>query len=209
MGFIKETCVRFLIFLFVVFNVDASIGEEAIYEKYVDEIVNPFVRDVKNKYGLVCIASGGTMPRNVERISLRFNFYQKTSLEEARELIIKLKAELISRVNAHQKIRPFLKEYPFTWVGADIAISFYKPKTVSHYLDGSVAFVCSGKLGKEISYSKAEIQMRHSPGFVNPERGIAIPEEFREREVLVPLLKETCEEAARIVHSKDKRNLTK
>ncbi len=71
--------------------------EAVVYEKYVHEIVNPFVRDMQREYGLICVGSGGTMPRNVEEISVHFYLYRRTALEEARELVIKLKEDLVSR----------------------------------------------------------------------------------------------------------------
>jgi hypothetical protein len=202
-GVLVSNCKLFFIFVLALCNGYTRIAEAAVYDKYVNEVVKAFEKDVKKKYGIICIGSGGTMRGSVERISLRFHSYQRTTLEEARELIVALKEDLIRRVNAHEKIRPFLKEYPFSWFGADIAISFYKPRGSSHYLDESVALVCSANRGKEIAYARAELQTRQSPAIRDEKGNILMPATVDEDEFLVDILQETCEEAARIVHAKD------
>jgi|JI9StandDraft_1071089.scaffolds.fasta_scaffold26949_4 hypothetical protein len=177
----------------------------AAYDKYVDEIVSSFVKDVQKEYGLVCYGSGGRMPRDVETIKLCFNAYQRATIDEAREMIVALKTKLVQRVNAHEKSRPFLREYPFTCHGADISIAFHKSKRESYYLDGSVALVCSAKLGKNIAYEAAELQKRVLLGTINTLLNTVEPDEVIEREVFISLLEESCEEAVRIVQEKNRK----
>jgi hypothetical protein len=127
---------------------------------------------------------------------------KKTTIEEAREMIVALKTKLVDRVNAHEKIRPFLHEYPFTLRGADITIIFHKPKSASYYLDGSVALVCSAKLGKNIAYQGAELQKKTIFGMIDTVRNTVAPDRVEEDEVFIPLLEEPYEEAVRIVQEK-------
>jgi hypothetical protein len=171
-------------------------GQGAPYEKYADEIIHSFVRDVRKEYGLVCAMTGGRMSRDVETITVHFHGYQKITVEEARVLIVKLRGVLVDRVNAHKEIRPFLREYPFTWRGADVSISFHE-ENGSYRIDGGVAFVCPAR-GDKISYDAAELQMRKLPDFQDLDGSVEIGKTVEE-EVFVPLLTETYEEALEIV----------
>jgi len=182
----------------------AANAEEAVHEKYADEIVNSFAREMQKEYGLICVGSGGRQSRDVETIMVSFNVYREITLEEARTLIVKAKERLVEKVNAHEKIRPFLREYPFTWRGADISLSFQK-EDGSRYLDGSVAFVCSARGGR-ISYSKAELQKRKFVDILDEYGNILVAGKNVEKEMLVDLLEEPYEETLRIVQSNGKKD---
>lgn len=200
----KKIVKYFSFLILVIFYSFGIQADAAPYEKYVNEIVGAFAHDMKKEYGLICIGSGGRMPRNVETIGVRFYAYWRSPLEETRELIVKAKEKLVNRVNAHEKIRPYLKEYPFTWRGADISIAFHKPNSGSYYLDGSVAFACSADRGTKISYNAAELQTRELPGLIDQEGNILISSEIVEEEVFVDLFTETYEEALAIVNTSKK-----
>ncbi len=94
------------------------------YMVYVDEISINFVNEVKKEFNLTLEASGGRMPNNVEAIGFRFGCDKQVTISEARWLLLTLKQRLVEKVNLHEKIRPFLAEYPFPPSGADISISF-------------------------------------------------------------------------------------
>ncbi len=188
--------------LLIFFMSNSCIGADKgpVYLNYVHEISNEFVREMEKEYGLVCTGSGGSMPRDVEEITLFFHSYRKSTIPEARELLIKTTDRLIQKVNAHEKIRPFLHQYPFTRQGARVSIWFHNPKNGSYYLDGSVAFVCQAK-GDLISYDRAELQTRQSNGFQDLD-GNHTPGKSREMEVMVLIMEEPYEEGLRIFNSK-------
>lgn len=188
-----------IIGLFIVKG-NAVFEENPPYLKYVDQIVSEFVKEMK-KDGLICIGSGGSMPTCVQTIDVSFNVYHRGTLQEARELIMKAKTKLVEKVNTHEKIRPYLKHYPFTAEGAHISFAFYK-KNGTYYLDDSVAFVCSARDNK-ISYDKVELQMLQSPGFVDL-NGKHTPGKWKEEEVFVTILEEPFEETIRIVQESKK-----
>ena len=79
-------------------------------------------------YGFECGASGGRMPYDVEEISVSLVAYQSATIEQARELEIKATERFAQIINAHEKIRPFLREYPFPSCRVDVSISFEPPK---------------------------------------------------------------------------------
>ncbi|MBS0584871.1 MAG: hypothetical protein JSR76_01050 [Verrucomicrobia bacterium] len=206
MGFRVEKIVKKWLAVLMIFSWNfTGVLYGAAYEKYVDEIVSSFIKDVQKEYDIVCIGSGGRMPKYVEEISLDFNAYRRADIEEVRELIVQLRTKLIERVNSHEKIRPFLIEYPFTWQGADISIAFQKPNTGSYYLDGSVAFVCPGRGGK-IAYKRAELQKKTIFGMIDTVRNTVAPDRVEEHTVFVPLLEESYEEAVRIIQEKKKKD---
>lgn len=115
------------------------------YEEYVHEIVNDFKKKAKKNLSLICIGRGGRMPHGkVEEIEVGFIIYRKGTLEDARRLEIEATEMLLKKINTHEKIRPFLKVYPFTHDRAIVTISFRKPDNTI-YEDGSVTFVFQAK----------------------------------------------------------------
>ena len=98
------------------------------YEVYVDEIIHQFERKMKKEKGLQASGSGGSMPFDVESISVNFSLFKEMDIDEVRKLEVELVEELESIVNTHEKIRPFLREYPFNSARTEVSLSFY-PKT--------------------------------------------------------------------------------
>jgi len=171
--------------------------EERAYLRYVKEIVNDFVREMEKETGLSCSASGGSMPHDVERLEVRFIEYRRVTLEEARQLEVKAIQKLLKKVNEHEKIRPFLREYPFDHNRVGISLAFETDRA-GYYLDGSVAFVCNGN--NTIFYDKAEKQLvKYSPIYDGVTGGIFKQAHEEEEEILVPLTTEPYEEAVKIV----------
>lgn len=110
------------------------------YETYVNQIIKSFANEMEREFGLVCCGHGGSMPYDVEEISIKFAAYQRATIEEARALEVKVTERFIQAINSHEKIRPFLREFPFKANRAEVAISFKKPDNTL-YTDGSVAYV--------------------------------------------------------------------
>jgi len=104
--------------------VDHKKNESAVYVKYANEIINSFVREMKEEFNLHCSGSGGGMPYDVEEISVGLVSYKKASIEDARELEVMATERLLKLINEHEKIRPFLREYPFKANRAKVAIYF-------------------------------------------------------------------------------------
>jgi hypothetical protein len=96
---------------------------------------------MKKEYGLVCSLTGGSMPFDVESISIGFICYQRATIEQARKLEVEVTEKFLARVNEHKKIRPFLREYPFKSGRIEIEIAFENLEKGTRYMDGSVAFI--------------------------------------------------------------------
>jgi hypothetical protein len=64
--------------------------ERKIINRSFDEIVGKFCNDMYDSYGLMCSATGGSMPYDVEAIIVYLDLINRqVSLEEARELEVK------------------------------------------------------------------------------------------------------------------------
>ncbi|MCH9617345.1 MAG: hypothetical protein SP1CHLAM9_06570 [Chlamydiia bacterium] len=101
-----------------------GIPTHRIDEKYVDEITLEFIKAAKKEFGVSPWGSGASMPFDVEKISVDFNICKKASIEEARVLLVKLTERLTEIMNKHEKIRPYLREYPCPPYRARIYLQF-------------------------------------------------------------------------------------
>jgi hypothetical protein len=128
--------------------------EKAVdYEVYVDQVIHQFSKEMKKEYGFRCIGDGGRMPHDVEGISVDFMSYQMVSIDEARKLEVFAIETLLRIINTHEKIRPFLREFPFKATRTRVSISFHQ-KDNTYFTNGSVAFVFQAK--DKIYYDKTE-----------------------------------------------------
>lgn len=104
-----------------------SFNAEPIYCSYADNIINPFIEAIEKKYKKYdchAIGSGGGFLENVNLIDISFEMVKNCSVEEARLLVIEFTEDLLERINQDEKIRPYLKNYPFTEKEVTISISF-------------------------------------------------------------------------------------
>jgi|JI9StandDraft_2_1071091.scaffolds.fasta_scaffold259877_2 hypothetical protein len=202
-GKILKTSVFFaLIFFGSITSLHAGLSE-----RYVTEIVDSFAREIEKEYGLTCQASGRRMPRGVEIIKVRFTADRRATVDEARELLVQVRESLVQRVNSHEKIRPFLREYPFTSDKVDIKITFHKPDN-TYYSDGSVTGVRSASRGKMIAYEGIEPQKSVIFGTIDVVKNIVIPDKLVQEDVFVQLLREPYQEALYLTQGKSKEATT-
>jgi len=169
------------------------------YLKYVDEIVEDFAKEMKKKHKLHCCGDGGSMPTDVAKIDVLFISYSHSTVDEARKMEVNAVQELLQRINSHEKIRPFLREYPFNQERVGVSISF-RTETDDRPLDGSVAYVSIGK-GKVFYYS-AEMKMTAATPliYMNEKNEVVeklIPGQLEEE--LIDLMNEPYEDSLKIV----------
>ena len=117
-----------ILMVFVGSKVNGKEDESPAYTQYVAEITRSFAKQIEKEFDVECIGSGGRMPYDVEEISVKLAVYRNATVEEARELEIKATERLIQVINAHEKIKPFLREFPFPSSRAHVTISFRNPK---------------------------------------------------------------------------------
>src|SRR3989344_2784126 len=187
-------------------NMNAKETKSPDYLKYVDEIVDGFVKDMKKKYDLNCYGSGGSMPTDVQKIKVLFTSYRKSTVDDVRKMEVNAVQELLQRINAHEKIRPYLREYPFGTDRVGITISF-RTETDDRPFDGSVALVFLVK--NKICYYTAEIQIEEPTPLIYVNEKNEVVRELIEggpTEELIPLMEETYEEALKIAGATPSQN---
>ena len=116
--------VFFIMIILAGFPLYSKESKSPDYFKYVDEIVDAFVQDMEKTYELYCCGSGGSMPTDVEEIDVLFISYRKSTVDDARKMEVNAIQNLLHRINTHEKIRPYLREYPFHADRIGVSISF-------------------------------------------------------------------------------------
>ena len=133
MDFMKKNVKLIFIFLIAVMLSAAKPPDQKMKksindEVFANEVTHSFIQEVKKKWGFQCEHTGGSMPYDIESLSVGFAIYKNVTIDEARELEVMLIEEFLEVTNAHEKIRPFLREYPFPAARANISLSFYHKK---------------------------------------------------------------------------------
>jgi hypothetical protein len=192
----------FIIFFMGWFSFLYANQDDKAYLKYEDEIVKQFKKEMRKKYKLECWADGGSMPDKVRSIRVYFNFPEKANVEQARKLEVIALERLSELINSHEKIRPYLAEYPFTTERLHLMISF-EDENGRNRRDGSVCMVQQAR--NKLIYKTAVMKKEFWPGTVDardPKNIIKHPD----REVWVErfeyIHEEPYEEALRIVQEK-------
>ena len=110
------------------------------HEKYVNELVKSFAAEMEKELNLECIGNGGRMPHDVEQVKVIFQANRRATLEEARKIEIFAAERLLQRINAHEKLKPFLREYPFTAARINVNVSFGN-ELHQQYGDGTITLM--------------------------------------------------------------------
>lgn len=97
------------------------------YEKIADKITEKTAKKLKDEKGLVLVGIGGQMMNDIQKMMMGFNFYKVVDMDTARQLLVDSVEEYLSDINANNKIRPYLHNYPFTPQNVEIVIYFYNP----------------------------------------------------------------------------------
>lgn len=200
--------------LILLFGSQMFARESSPYISYADQIVKIFTKEMENEYGLICIGGGGSMNVDVAEMEVVFVAYRHLNIDEAREIEVKATERLLYLINSNEKIRPYLREYPFPVNRAMISISLRTAED-NRPTDGSVALVSTGR--NKIFYSRAELQIwKSQPPIYGSDEPLPFKyvENETEEEVLITLKEEPYEEALRIVQKgpscldkKDVRNV--
>src|SRR3989304_10206716 len=123
-----EKHIKFIAFIFLILCMSCqktqTEDDSPEYIVFAHEILNTLAHEMEKEYGLHCIGNGGGMPHDVEELSVNFIAYQRASIDEARELEVKVTERFLEIINSHKNIRPFLREYPFTVHRAEVSIAF-------------------------------------------------------------------------------------
>ena len=126
--------VKFLFFICLLFSKGTLMSERRDYTQEehnlmshcVGEIVDAFKKEMSEQFGLICIGRGGSMPYDIQNIGVDFVIHRQVTIEEARELEIKATERFVKIINAHEAVKPYLRDYPWDHNRARVMISFRK-----------------------------------------------------------------------------------
>lgn len=159
MGFI-EIVVSVCHFFSSMFSPETRKGEIVSkpidYERFANQVTKILIEEVKRDLGYSCEMTGGSMPHDIERITVGFAVYEKASVDRAREIEVEITERFLRIINSHERIRPFLREYPFTAKGADIELNFYDRRKKDVQIGNCVSYVF--RAHDEIFYMASETE---------------------------------------------------
>ncbi|KIC75348.1 hypothetical protein DB41_HP00020 [Neochlamydia sp. TUME1] len=124
----------FLFFFILMFTLSSCMlsvldsYEEPEQAVFVSDILNKTSKKLQKKYSMRTIGTGIGMPDGVvTMLALSFEKTGPLSREEGRRIIVDCVQEMLQIINTHERIRPHLKNYPFTPSDIEIAIFLKDP----------------------------------------------------------------------------------
>lgn len=118
-------------------------------EEAIDEILPAYAKVMGFEAGFQCWSIGGKITDAVEDIGVKFVVLQRATQDEARKLAVYAAETLLKAIHSSEKLKPFLREYPFPASRLRIHICFRK-KNYCSYEDGSMESVAVE--GGEVTY---------------------------------------------------------
>ncbi len=149
-------------------------------EVVIDETFMAFAKEMRKELGLYSENMGGRMANDIEEISVRFVKFRPTGLEEARELEVLVSERLLRAINENEKLRPFLKKYPFTNDDVKVCIAFRDRKYFS-YDDGSMERVT--RVGDQVTYYAEPVYKKDAPVYFGV--SVVAEESYKEAQKIV------------------------
>ena len=114
------------------------------YEKIANGVTYRVEQQLKKELGLRCVGTGGGMMNNIRRMSMSFQLFREIDLPEARRILVSATSEYLNAINDSKRLRPYLKEYPFTVKNVEIMIWIRKAN--NRDIDpNKINFMCSNK----------------------------------------------------------------
>ncbi len=92
-------------------------------EKIVNEILKKTSMKLAHEKGLIPFGEGGRMMDQIKMLSLAFLYRHPIDIEEGRELLVFAVQEFLAEVNANERVRPYLNNFPFE--PKNISLSIY------------------------------------------------------------------------------------
>jgi hypothetical protein len=96
-------------------------------EKLVNLITAKTAKKLEKEKELILIGTGGRMMNDVEMLMMGFQYHTAVDIKTVRKLLIDSVEEYLSEINANEKLRPYLHNYPFTTKNLEIVIYFRNP----------------------------------------------------------------------------------
>lgn len=118
--------------------------------RLVKEITTSTAKQLKDQQSLYLVGTGSQMMHGIEMLMMAFHFYETVDIKTARELLVESVEQYLFAINSNEKIRPYLRPYPFTAENVEIVIYFYSAKGVR--VDSGEISTAAVNRGKMIYY---------------------------------------------------------
>jgi hypothetical protein len=100
----------------------------------VNEITQKVAQELLLENQLHLIGTGSQMMAEIEMLAISFDFSNEIDITKARELLVKSINKYIEEINSNNKIRKYLKCYPFTEKNIEVRIWVRTPKSTPSYI---------------------------------------------------------------------------
>lgn len=145
MSFTKRPSSSFFDFLFQ----NSSKLEIPEPDYLVGEVLDRAIKKIQSKYDIFPIGTG--MRGKFEEISLEFRIMRSIDRDAAREMLFECIEILANEINSEEKLKPYLKPYPFTYQNTGIVIYisdknydlFYHPNISTAKIDHTGVTFCT------------------------------------------------------------------
>ena len=97
------------------------------YVKIAHKITAKTAKKIEQQKKLRLIGTGGGMMDDIQAMHMSFQFFHEVDLKKARELVVFAIKQYLEDINSHEKVRPYLHNYPFTAKNIEIHIWVYNP----------------------------------------------------------------------------------
>jgi len=133
----------FLIFL--VFFTSCSTNSR--YMGLQNDLIVEYANDMKYKYEVEAVGTGGGGPTNVKTISVEFWAFYEVGQQQARTIFVDCIESLLRKMNSNKKIRPYLNDFPSTFKNTDVTLAFYSNRNLVRPSNNKIALVYLAKDG--------------------------------------------------------------
>ena len=110
------------------------------YSQYAQHAINVHADQMHQTMNWDLWGIGGAWTTDVRTLSLKYYVYDQVDIAGARRLYVLGVESLIKLVNADLEIRPYLRNFPFTYRNTDILLAISRPD-LTNYGKGYVSLV--------------------------------------------------------------------
>lgn len=125
--------------------------DRPVYITLLHKTTDKYQEELSKELNFKLCGYGGSLMHDIEGVNQDFNVVLKPDLAEARRLMVYCIEKLQTAINEDKKLRPYLREYPFSKNRIELSIGFINSRSC-YEPDSSVdyAFALNGR----IFYSK-------------------------------------------------------
>lgn len=116
-----------IIILLLLFGCGTTSRETKEKQRLANEVRNQAAIKIAKETYLVPYGTMGQMMYDIQKLGLAFLCYQDIELTHARELLVDAVDSMVGEINANEKIRPYLFNYPFKASNIEIRIFLRNP----------------------------------------------------------------------------------